>query len=249
MNGVEPRLKTTRTERRCIHCLTAPALTRDHVLPRAWFPAGQPEAGEHWTAPCCAACNHRLGAIERRLGQVLGLCIDPASAGSALQVEKARRAVDPNAAKTPKDAQNRAQARAKLIQQLTLGPAIPTQGIYPGLGERWNRPKEEQVAVRIPKADLDALAEKIVRGICWYDGQTLIESNHAIDVYALATDNPLAQLFETPPDGVDLRHYHRPPVADIRRMIVVGPPRGEFFRIALWDGQMVMHASVLPNGF
>lgn len=162
-------------------------------------------------------------------------------------MEKAIRAFDPAAGKSHGDAAKRAQAREGLIARLTVGAGIPTEGIYPGLGERWDRPKQEQVAVRIPKSDIDALAEKVVRGICWIDGEEYIEADQSVDVYALAEDSPPALVFRNPPTGVEIRSYERQPVATVQRLVSDGSPRSSLFRIALWSDQMIIYSSVTPR--
>jgi hypothetical protein len=51
-------------------------MTRDHVVPNAWYPSNIPKR-DRPTVPSCIRCNQKLSKVERALSVRLGLCIDP----------------------------------------------------------------------------------------------------------------------------------------------------------------------------
>ena len=92
--------------RRCVHCLkNVEDLTRDHVFPKAWYPANTPQNLERWTIPSCRKCNEEYGRLEEDLLFRLGMCLDPEDAKSSGIADKVLRAIDPECATTPKEKQ------------------------------------------------------------------------------------------------------------------------------------------------
>ena len=161
---------------RCVHCLNEGVeLNSDHVFPKSWYPDSTPADLEKWQIPSCVACNDRYGKLERNLIGRLGLTLDgnnPASAGLA---EKALRAINPDAAKSEGDAAARDARAKKILREMYKGDELKGKNVVPGLGERWDRPLEEQLGIGIPEQSLPAMTEKIVRGITFREDQAFIE--------------------------------------------------------------------------
>ena len=105
---------------------------------------------------------------------------NPASAGLA---EKALRAINPAAARNKGDAAAR-EARAKaILGDMFRREQIVKVNVVPGLGERWGRPVEKQLAIKIPEESLPAMTEKIVRGIVYREDDAFIEPPDKFEFY------------------------------------------------------------------
>ena len=125
---------------------TSPPVARSPVL-RAFPPL--PNARRYRRVP--APCNCELGKIEEDFLTRIAMGLDPADEASRGIVEKALRGLHPDAAKDVRGRAIRAGRRRKLLDIVLLGDAIPSLGVFPGLGERWGRLKAEQAAIPIPK--------------------------------------------------------------------------------------------------
>jgi hypothetical protein len=80
-------------------------------------------------------------------------------------------------------------ARGKKVLGETLhGADIPETAVISGMGNRWNLPTEEQVAVLLPAESLRRMTEKIVRGIFYIEEQKFIEPPYVIDFFVLPED-------------------------------------------------------------
>ena len=161
---------------KCVHCLRDVRVRiSDHVFPASWYPDTTPANLEKWQVPSCVECNRELGAIENRLLVSLVHFLDPHDPGSSGLYEKARRAIDPAAGKNHKDRARRLARGERLLRDSRVGKDIPTEGVYPGLGERWERPEHEKMALLVPAEGLRRLTEKIVRGIVFKEDDRYVE--------------------------------------------------------------------------
>jgi hypothetical protein len=55
--------------------------------------------------------------------------------------------------------------------------------IIPGLGERWGRPRAEQIGIQIPRGGMDEMTKKIVRGLAYREDGHFIEAPYEIEVF------------------------------------------------------------------
>jgi hypothetical protein len=169
---------------KCVHCLCDPVERNwDHVFPRSWYPDTSPGNLYKWQIPSCIPCNRELGAIEEDFLRRVGLCLDPNDPASRSIVENALRSMRPEAAKNERDRNIRAGLRKRVLSEVLEGDAIPNTGIFPGLGERWKRPREEQAAVLVPAEFFPRLTEKIVRGIFYVKDGKFIEPPYKVDFF------------------------------------------------------------------
>jgi hypothetical protein len=215
---------------KCVHCLKDPVdRTWDHMFPKAWYPDTTLENLEKWQIPSCLECNQRLGKLENDLIGRIALTLDannPASEGLA---EKALRAINPAEARDEGDAAAREARAKKILGEMFTGEQIESKNVVPGLGERWERPVEQRVAVRIPDESFPAIIEKIVRGLAFREEGVFIEPPQEIECY-LADEEGLDDV-----KGLLAEHgkeFKREPGLVIRRANLDG---GDLYEIILWD--------------
>ncbi len=228
----------------CIHCLQH-AQTRnwDHVFPAGWYPTSTPNNIEKWKIPTCKQCNSDYGRIEENLGHLLSFCIDPEALESKGIYERMRRAFDPGCAKNDKDRKIRAKKREALLKSLLHGDDIPEQGVYPGLGERWNRPRSEQVALTVPKSWIDKLAIKIVKGIAYIEDGVFVDDRFEIKPFAV--EREAAAVFEQAIDRYG-NSLSRGPGILVERAVTPEDGVSSIYKVTIW-GQIAVHVTVLPR--
>jgi len=226
---------------KCVHCLRDNVeLTEDHMFPKAWYPETTAENLEKWRIPSCVDCNQRYGKLERDLIGRVALTLDqnnPASKGLA---DKALRAIDPAAAKSEGDAAARDARAKKLLREMFKGDEIKGKNIVPGLGERWGRSAEQQLAIAIPGDSFPAITEKIVRGLAYRENDEFIEPPYEIECYLTEDENvkEVKELIEN--CG---KEYKREPGLMIRRAPVEGDPLTALYEVTFWD-QFKTYATV-----
>lgn len=228
----------------CVHCLREFDVRNwDHVLPRSWYPNATPQNLHKWQIPTCKKCNSDYGVLEEELLVMLALCVTPRTQNSAGIYERALRSINPSVGKDQRDKRARQARLGKIKQILIRGEDIPSDGIYPGLGERWNRERDEQIAVRIPEAHIRKFCEKIVRGITFVETKRFIRSPFQIDFYALDEDGarPIKDILDR--HGV---RYVRGPGFEVIRVIPFDEPLASIFKITIF-GEFVMYATVMPQ--
>jgi hypothetical protein len=99
----------------------------------------------------------------------------------------------------------------------------------PGLGERWGRPIEQQLAIAIPDDSFPAITEKIVRGLAYREDDEFIEPPQKIEC-RLATEEGLEYV-------KDLlakygKEFKREPGLVVRR---ARSAAGDLYEITFWD--------------
>jgi len=229
---------------RCVHCLRNNIeLTSDHMFPQAWYPDATPANLEKWQLPACGECNNRLGKIERDLLNRFAFALDTQHPASAGLVDAALRAIDPNAGKNEKDAAAREARLRKVLAEIYRGEEIPDDQIIPGLGERWGRPKEEQIAIQIPRASMDEITKKIVRGLAYREDGQFIERPYEVEAYV---DNEGAAVAKELLEKAG-KEFRREPGLVIRRAMNDGDHRIAIYEITFWQ-QFKAYAMVQITG-
>lgn len=229
---------------KCVHCLRYfDKRNWDHVLPRSWYPDATPPNMHKWQIPTCKECNSEYGRIEEDLMVLLSFAVEPRTPASSGIYERAMRSIDESKGRGKRDRLARRARKERIMEYLTFGHDIPEQGIYPYLGERWGRPKSEQVAVRLPAKHIERLCEKIVRGIHYLEHQELIEPPFEIQFFALDDEGakPIRDLLEQ--HG---KRYTRGPGFEVIRIVPVDEPKASMQEIRIF-GEFVMFAVVEPN--
>ena len=215
---------------KCVHCLKEGIeLTADHMFPKAWYPNTTPENLEKWQIPSCRSCNSRYGKIESDLLGRIALTLDTKNPASAGLCEKALRALNPAAGRDEGDAAAREARAKKILADMFKGKQIKTGNIVPGLGERWERPLEEQLAIKIPEESFPAMTEKIVRGLAHREDKTFIEPPQKLECF-LAKEEGAKGVRELLEKHGDV--FKREPGLVIRRARLDG---GDVYEITFWD--------------
>ena len=226
----------------CVHCLReVPQRNWDHVFPVGWYPDTTPKNLEKWKIPTCKPCNDEYGRIEEDLGLVLSTSVDPHSAKASGIWAKTLRALNPLEGKNEKDRKARARKKERLLSLIQRGDDIPSHGHYPGLGERWNRPRSEQTAILVPVRHLQTLAEKIVKGLAFIEEGRFIDANAEIEHHVVTEVG--AREIEAVLGAFGEEHSRGPGVRIVR---AVTPEDGisSLHKITIW-GEIVLYVSVL----
>ena len=218
---------------KCVHCLNNRVeLTSDHMFPKAWYPDATPENLEKWQIPSCVACNSRYSKVEGDLLNRVALALDTKHPASAGLVDAALRAMNPDAGRDEKDVAARAARAKKILGTMFKGEQIPEDAIMPGLGERWGRPKAEQMAVQIPKASFTDMTEKIVRGLVYREDGAFIEVPYKIEAYIVNDEG--AKVCKEMLDKAG-EVFKREPGLEIRRARVDDDKRTAIYEITFWQ--------------
>jgi hypothetical protein len=226
---------------KCVHCLSDPVERNwDHVFAKSWYPDTSPADLYKWQIPSCIPCNSALGAIEEEFLRLVSLGLDPADAASRSIVEKSLRSMNPDDTESERDRNIRAALRRRVLSEALRGEAIPPDGTYPGMGEKWGRPLEEQVAVLIPADSVRRIAEKIVRGIFYVEDNKFIEPPYTIDFFPLDPSNE--KYIRQPIDRFG-KIYAREPGIVVGRVVAPEDGMSSLFEIVLWR-QFKMYVSV-----
>ncbi|WP_456749328.1 hypothetical protein [Bradyrhizobium sp. USDA 4341] len=212
-------------------------LNSDHVFPQSWYPDSTPADLEKWQIPSCIACNDRYGRLERDLIGRLGLTLDASNPASAGLAEKALRAINPDAAKSEGDAAARDARAKKILREMYKGEELKGKNVIPGLGERWDRPLEEQLGISIPEKSLPAMTEKIVRGITFREDHAFIESCQKIESFMVKDEDVKEIRAILDRAG---QEFKREPGLVVRRARSTG---GDLYEITFWN-QFKLYATV-----
>jgi hypothetical protein len=207
------------------------------MFPRAWYPDATSNDLEKWQIPSCLECNQRYGKLENDLLGRVALTLDAKNPASSGLAEKALRAINPAAARNEGDAAAREARAKKILGDMYKGEQIKSANVVPGLGERWARPVEQQLAIKIPEESFPAMTEKIVRGLVYREDAAFIEPPHKIECF-LAEEEGVKEVKELlDQHGKALK---REPGLVIRRAESEG---GDLYEITFWD-QFKTYATV-----
>ena len=110
------------------------------------------------------------------------------SYSSAGIYEKALRAIDPTAAKTKKDRKARLNKRKRVFDAILPGEKIPEKSVYPGLGERWDRPNNNQIGIVVPTHYFEKFCYKVTRGIHFIETGKLIKPPYEISFFPMNSE-------------------------------------------------------------
>jgi hypothetical protein len=226
---------------KCVHCLKNPVERNwDHVFPESWYPDSTAPNIEKWRIPSCIPCNTEYGKIESDFLSRVGLSLDPYDPASRSIVQAALRSMKAQAGRNERDRRRRTNKGRKILGEVLQGAQIPSSGVIPGLGNRWNLPLEQQVAVLLPAESLRLMTEKIVRGIFYVEDTRFIEPPYKIDFFVL-DDDGARPLKETLNKFGSV--YAREPGIIVHRAVVPEDNLSSLFEIEFWK-QFKTYATV-----
>jgi hypothetical protein len=230
---------------RCVHCLGLFAhdrLSRDHVIPDAWYPRSVPPR-DRPVVPSCISCNQKLGKIERALGVRLGLCIDPNDPLAGDFAKKAARAVNPGFGANPKDATHRLGLRGLIIRDWMTVDEFPSSAVIPGFERIEGYDETELRAIGLEKAAVDAFGEKLVRGSSYLFSRIYIEAGHDITINLMSPDdNPYLDILDRFGRRIDVA----PDISIRRAGDLPADPACGLFEFKFWD-RLYIYGAVTPS--
>lgn len=226
---------------RCIHCLeTTTDWNWDHIFPASWYPETTPPNLEKWKVPSCRACNGTYGQMEYDLMIRIGLCLDPSDPKSLGIPQKALRAITPQCGEDDRDKAARLAKRKEILGDSFTGENVPDHGIYPGFENKWDIPKEQLMAVKIPAESIRRLNEKIVKGIFFLEDKRYVEPPFKISFWAVHESG--AQHVKEIIEKYG-QEYAREPGILVKRAVVPTDGLSSLYFTEIW-GQFRMYSSV-----
>jgi len=117
---------------------------------------------------------------------------------------------------------------------------VPIYSILPWFGLHGEIDPTDQKAVRVSKTSLEALGQKLIRGITYVVDQKFIEPSHKIEIFFLRD-----QAAQPIIDMINLygAQYHRGPGIRIGRAVAGDDPSSALFEIEIW-GKIRLYGAV-----
>lgn len=163
----------------CIYCHSAPAQENDHTLPRGWYPDGTDSKLQHLTVPSCRPCGAKLKKAEEQIAFALMMAkgFDHGHPAAAGVYERVRKTWNAAAAKTPRERRHRAQKLQSVMTRVRPVLVPPDQAL--GSARIQARTAsgllvDAAVAIKFRRSDLDAVAEKFVRGLHYHRTKAML---------------------------------------------------------------------------
>jgi len=169
---------------KCIYCLKYfDELTSDHFFPQCFHLPGSPQELKQLQVPSCFECNQKFSKLEDELSVSMGLCINPNDPKFALIGKKAIRSVNRNCGKNDRDKDIRYGRMKKLASSTIRGDLVPSESVLPVFSYSPKLGKEKQIGVPIYVDALNALGEKLIRGVMYcFNENRYIDDKHIITV-------------------------------------------------------------------
>lgn len=229
---------------RCVHCRqNVDSLTRDHVLPEAWYPDSTPKGMQKWQVPSCQPCNASLGKFERDVFQKLALGVDPATVGGEGIGEKALRSFDPRAAKSPSDLRHRQAGKEKARRRLrTVSNVSFGSPVFPNIGTIYTPAQGGHLVSEIGLDEIERLVTKFVNGISYLATGCVLPDEYTVRVIdpGLYSQIPSESLASVP------TIFERGPGFRVERHGADGDQYVALFHIYLW-GKYEFFAAIVKE--
>ncbi|MBW2324245.1 MAG: hypothetical protein JRF41_12155 [Deltaproteobacteria bacterium] len=192
--------------------------------------------------PACKKCNEKYGKIEYDLLVRFGLCLDRTQEGAKGIPEKALRSINPKAGKNIKDSYHRQKIRQKTLREALMANEIPKTAILPGFGLHPSQDFADVIGITVGVNELEALGEKLVRGITYVSSGRYIEEDHEIKIYF---DPNQGAAFAELVEKYGTKH-HRGPGISVSYAAAEDDPVSGVFDFTLW-GTYRFWAAVNPS--
>lgn len=228
----------------CAHCVKYfDVLTSDHVFPQGWYPETTPDKMEKWQMPSCSECNKHYSKIEDDLLIRLSLGLAPNEFHSLGVTDKAMRAMNPEFGKSEKDKLMRQKKRVKILKQIMPASNFDDKNFLPGLNDTFGIDKNYLSSMLIPSNSIEALGEKIVRGVTYVLKGKILDENFVVKILFVQDS------FKTEVLDKIRRHtfiHHRGPGIIVGISTQNDNPDCGWFEILIW-GKIKFYGAVLPN--
>lgn len=142
------------------------AASREHVIPRSWYPDTTPQSVARWTVPSHSNCNGSLSADEEYVFQKFACVSDPNNPAASGIWDRAFRGLKPSAGKNEKDKNARAAAYKKLMGA-TVRPEEASPKVLSSAMRGLTNTAPAGLLVQIDPDKLDRVLVKIVRCISY----------------------------------------------------------------------------------
>jgi hypothetical protein len=153
---------------RCVYCRADfPEITNDHVIASSWHPPSTPSTVQRITVPSCNCCNNRYSASERYALLRLAACVNPQIPASQGVWERACRAMNVEAAKSPVDRAHRQAAWEAFNRDTEEIDNLPAEGVLPSFLSNYHD-AGSRIVVHIQALKLNDLIKKWCLGIHYY---------------------------------------------------------------------------------
>ena len=213
-----------------MHCDSSPADTKDHLIPRSWYPDSTPPNLTKWTFPSCNRCNNEFSRVEDELLFVFGMCMEPEDARAAGIPDRVLRAIDSDAGRTPRDREARSARRKRVQESITHTASPPTEAILPGFGVQPGKEYPFYSAIQIPVDSIGKVVRKLAKGLTFLqDGVRIPQSYQIIWLPAEALGEELAAVFDE-----HAADFERGPGIVLRRASASEDPARCVMWIELW---------------
>jgi len=231
---------------RCVHCLIQSSeLTRDHILPKSYYPDSTSPEIERWTAPACEKCNLELGKIEEELLTLLGLSLNPRAdsiSGTSSISQKVLRSLNPKAAKNERDQKMRHGKALKIVRGIFRADGS-TKGMFPNFGYHAGWKPEEQYGVYIPADKIEKFGCKMVRGLEYKLQGRVIDPSSKLEVFYCHED--------TIQDVIQVihrfgKHHVITPGFEFYRASPDQSNKHALYQIRIWD-KFVIYGSIVQK--
>lgn len=142
--------------------LTDDALTDEHVVPKAWYPATTPATIQRWTVPSHRRCNQKNGLDEEYALQSFATIVDPETPATAGIWPTVLRGVQPQSGRNARDAKKRAESYRRLMARTAPIGSLTRDQLQHAYRSLTNAEGAEMV-IFVDSARVDRVLEKIVR--------------------------------------------------------------------------------------
>ncbi|NQY73552.1 MAG: hypothetical protein HRT90_02195 [Candidatus Margulisbacteria bacterium] len=162
---------------KCVLCLKkCDKLTKEHLIPKSWYPDSTPSSVQRLTFPSCKKCNNEYSKIEEKLLTALSHCIDPEDEAVKGLFDKQKRSMNQSKGRDNKDANSRQNKKENFRKQLINNPKdVPQNAFLTGFGIDENIQDDNILGLLIPCEELDKFSEKITKGVTYLDSDKYID--------------------------------------------------------------------------
>ncbi|HYV94623.1 MAG TPA: hypothetical protein VE978_22810 [Chitinophagales bacterium] len=223
--------------------------TRDHVFPKSWYPDDTPNSVQRPTIPSCLECNNKLGSAERELFIRLAACFESSKAEASGIHKKylVSLGIGVEHELSPEELAIRKKVRNKVVSEWRRPGTDSKERFFPGLELNSDIPPELQRVATLPTELLIVVANKIVRGLEYINGNNrYIESPYTLELYAIPEQTEGAAMAFNTFSEYGIKSSFGPGFI-VERVAATTSENYEMvvYKITIW-GQIVIYGIIAP---